>query len=451
MAKKKATQDHMAIRARPTKSLFIDMLTRDIGLVPAIIDLVDNSTDGAQRIKGDKKRLDGLWVKVNLDGSEFAIADNCGGIDVETARKYAFRFGRPSDAGFVAHSVGQFGVGMKRALFKIGKMIRIESKTTVSSFVVEIDVERWESDDEDWDFRFSQLSESDKRPSDECGTVITVTKMRPSVADEFALTSFQNDLSSEIQRRIQHPLGRGIAISVNTIPVDIDPLTFLGHQKLRPAYWEHSYKSPGEKALKVKLFCGLGNTVDREQAGWSVFCNGRLILGGDKSRVTGWGERTGEIKLPGFHGQYNAFRGYAFFDCDDSGRLPWNTTKTGINEDSDVWRAVRQQMMTLAQPVKAFLDALKNEKEEQEEGDDAGPLGELLEKAVEKPMEDISTRKAFSIPSAKAKSPGPRMGSIAFKRPVDEINRVKDALGVSTNKEVGEGAFEYFLDAECSE
>jgi len=36
-----------SINVEPTKELFIYMLTRDVGLENAIIDLIDNSVDGA--------------------------------------------------------------------------------------------------------------------------------------------------------------------------------------------------------------------------------------------------------------------------------------------------------------------------------------------------------------------------------------------------------------------
>lgn len=40
----------MRINASPTKELFIFMLTRDVQLSRAIIDLVDNCVDGANRL-----------------------------------------------------------------------------------------------------------------------------------------------------------------------------------------------------------------------------------------------------------------------------------------------------------------------------------------------------------------------------------------------------------------
>jgi hypothetical protein len=54
-----ADPDTMRIKASPSKEFFIHMLTRDVQLSRAIIDLVDNSVDGAKRLRGDG-RFDGL-------------------------------------------------------------------------------------------------------------------------------------------------------------------------------------------------------------------------------------------------------------------------------------------------------------------------------------------------------------------------------------------------------
>ena len=90
------------IEGSPTKQFFIDMITRDISIEDAIIDLLDNSIDGANRLataagKKDFKGLN-LHVKLSLSEAGLSIEDNCGGFLLETAKKYAFRFGRPSDA-----------------------------------------------------------------------------------------------------------------------------------------------------------------------------------------------------------------------------------------------------------------------------------------------------------------------------------------------------------------
>src|SRR4051812_25735665 len=99
------------------------MLTRDIELLPAIIDLVDNSVDGARATTpGD---LSSHRIDIVADADIFRISDDCGGIDIDVARDYAFRFGRPEGHTGTDHSVGQFGVGMKRALFKLGSVFSV--------------------------------------------------------------------------------------------------------------------------------------------------------------------------------------------------------------------------------------------------------------------------------------------------------------------------------------
>lgn len=110
------------VDASPTKGFFIYMLTRDIDVRPAIVELIDNSIDGAKKIRKDKG-YKGLFIKISMSQDKFIIEDNCGGIDIETAQKYAFQFGRSSDRENDLHGyfTGIFGIGMKRALFKLGK------------------------------------------------------------------------------------------------------------------------------------------------------------------------------------------------------------------------------------------------------------------------------------------------------------------------------------------
>ena len=92
------------VRADPTKEFFVSMITRDISLEDCILDLIDNSADGARRsvlreASGDgvtDGTLDysGYHVDVLFNEEQFKIEDNCGGIEIEIAKKYAFRFGR---------------------------------------------------------------------------------------------------------------------------------------------------------------------------------------------------------------------------------------------------------------------------------------------------------------------------------------------------------------------
>src|SRR5574344_1775331 len=103
----------MQVDANPTKEFFIYMITRDIETKAAIVELIDNSIDGAKKIRKNNDYR-GLKINIEFNKDHFIIKDNCGGFDIETATKYAFKFGRPADResekGFYT---GLFGIGMK--------------------------------------------------------------------------------------------------------------------------------------------------------------------------------------------------------------------------------------------------------------------------------------------------------------------------------------------------
>ena len=78
----KPSTDHA--EASPTKKFFVSMLTRDISLADAILDLVDNCLDGALRLaNGGDVDYAQHWVKIKLSEELFSIEDNCGGIPRE--------------------------------------------------------------------------------------------------------------------------------------------------------------------------------------------------------------------------------------------------------------------------------------------------------------------------------------------------------------------------------
>jgi hypothetical protein len=82
------------VDALPTKDLFVDFLTKDLTLSRAITDLVDNSVDGARRLRPNGS-LNDLYVRLKVSAEEFEITANCGGIPLDLAQHYAFRFGGP--------------------------------------------------------------------------------------------------------------------------------------------------------------------------------------------------------------------------------------------------------------------------------------------------------------------------------------------------------------------
>jgi len=133
--------------AFPSKRFFVEMLTRDIELVDAILDLIDNCIDGIHRELARKptkgaapaQPYKGFWARIDLDKKSFAVLDNCGGIPREVAEKYAFRLGRPVGMPEVeAPTVGVYGIGMERSLFKIGRSATVTTRHANRAYRVSI-------------------------------------------------------------------------------------------------------------------------------------------------------------------------------------------------------------------------------------------------------------------------------------------------------------------------
>lgn len=144
-----------AINAGPTKAFFVDMLTRDIDLADAILDLLDNCVDGILRelekakakSKGKRNQApdrngrpyEGYWAKITATPDKFEIWDNCGGISQKLAEESAFMLGRPDvQRDSKIETVGMYGIGMKRAIFKMGKQCIVTSQPDTGAYKVEI-------------------------------------------------------------------------------------------------------------------------------------------------------------------------------------------------------------------------------------------------------------------------------------------------------------------------
>lgn len=437
-----------SVNAHPTKDFFIRMLTVDLDLCDAIVDLVDNSIDGARRVR-TREDFQDFWIRLKVDPQEFRIEDNCGGMPLFVAQNYAFRFGRPPEYHGVEGSIGQFGVGMKRAFFKLGNSIRVASATSEDWFEMEIQVDEWKSktNPEDWVFKFSKQGSAPH--GREIGTIISVSDLHRGVASKFQLETWRKTLARDIEVKASSPMAEGLCIFLNDMPLHSHSVHMRYSANLTPATWETVLEGedPSQSPVYVRLFAGLAESSPRE-AGWNVYCNSRPVLLADKTLTTGWGEE-GEVTIPKAHNQFAQFRGYVFFDCADGRRLPMTTTKSGVDEESPVYQLVRQQMIAKMRPVIDFLNELDSEKEAEEQ-----PRHEVLAAAKLEPLENVkvtvgSNFKFTPLPKKKRTPRRERLGNILFKRPLDEIEAVMQATGADNYSAAGQRAFDYYYHEFC--
>ncbi|WP_162254671.1 ATP-binding protein [Sphingomonas sp. Root241] len=435
MAKFVPSDDPNKADASPTKRFFVDIITRDIQLDEAIQDLVDNCVDGAKRLrpKGDYR---GLKVEIEVTPNHFVISDNCGGIPLETARKYAFKFGRAAGFEETDHSVGQFGIGMKRALFKMGAYFEVSSTEPAAKFKIDVDIPLWLADEGNWDFPITDLEER-KFQEAETGTTLRVTRLNVGVPERFGQDTFKSILSNNIRIAHAQPMAAGLEISFNGSAIIASVWQLKSSDSIQPVVKSYPDDLGGKALLTTRLHAGVAES-SRQHAGWYIFCNGRCILEADQSKTTGWSEVDEGVAIPKYHNQFARFRGYAFLDSDDASLLPWNTTKTGLDEESPAYRRLKPRLIEAMRPIISFLNALDSEQ-------DLEPADRVLTSAVASapavPLARLPERAAFVF-QAPAKR-GPPMSRIAYKKPKAEADKLLAAFNVKKLPDLGERSFEF--------
>lgn len=473
----------MKIDASPTKTFFVDMLTRDIELEDAILDLLDNCIDGIQRtIKGREvsdKPYSGFWAKISFSGAGFTIEDNCGGIPLNVAQAYAFRMGRPANSNendLSINAIGTYGIGMKRAIFKMGRSSQVTSQTEKDSFRVTISPE-WAAS-EDWDLPFETI----EKEMDDNGTIINVTGIRDSIQEEFTSpkSTLNNSLVGKIAHHYSYILKKGFSVYVNGKKVTHSSFELLwdgvdlitsGKESISPYLYTSKYGD-----ISVDLVVGFnrksiategeieeeneGIRTSSENAGWTIVCNDRVVVYRDKTRLTGWGE-TG---VPSYHPQFISIAGIVHFRCQDPRKLPITTTKRGLDLSSDLYLYTKDFMKEGLKIFTSYTNKWKNnipqEKETMKNASFIDPntvLRDLPAEAWTKTRVRNSTKSTNivdekyykpSLPLPDKVTKGERGKSIKFSRKPDEVKIVSEYLFEDRERdasEVGNECFEKVL------
>ena len=203
-----------SVNASPVKSFFVSMLTRDIQLEEAILDLLDNCVDGILRSKGSvgSRPYQGFKADIEFGADSFSIHDNCGGIPWDL-HPYAFRMGPPPDRPRnESGTVGVYGIGMKRAIFKMGKHCLISTRNEEDQYEVEITPD-WITDEDVW---FIPVRKADIS-NDYDGTTVLVGDLYPGIAKTFGdgAKSFHRQLSQMIATHYAYIIDKGFQVTIN--------------------------------------------------------------------------------------------------------------------------------------------------------------------------------------------------------------------------------------------
>lgn len=424
------------IKASPSKRFFIEMLTKDISIQKAIFDLVDNSIDAATSNSLDlKERVINIEIKEDL----FTIHDNCGGIKKDIAINYAFNFGRPDQRTIKdVESIGRFGVGMKRCIFKLGNYFKIITNDGSETFIIEQDINEWKKSNE-WEFEFRNSSSSNEINMFE--TKVEIKNLNPNISKSINIENFIDDLKKELSVYYSLFILKGLKISVNGELVKYKDFILVNYEKIiEPRKIKFVYNN-----VECQIASGISplqedDKYNTKEAGWYIFCNNRLVIKANKDTITGWGEES----IASYHNNYAMFRGFVFLNSDNVDELPLNTTKDGIDLDSEIYTAIKMEMKKEMKDLFKVISKI-NKKEN------------LHIKKKIKEMKNVSFLKTYdeNIYSEKLiidsnvlfpKKAKDNNIKISFSVEKDIYELVKDNLGVDTKEDVGLSIFEYYVN-----
>lgn len=150
--------------------------------------------------------------------------------------------------------------------------------------------------------------------------------------------------------------------------------------------------------------------------------------------------------MPSFVPKYRGFLGLAFFNSKDPLRLPWTTTKRGLNRESIVYQMARNRMRGLARPVLTFLDSLypsdPPESREEREIAKAVQPADLAELARRSPSAWRVER-----PKKRVHRTTVKVQFDAEKEDLDRVRKRLRAPGMPANQ-IGKYTFDFYLQME---
>src|SRR5690606_32252968 len=132
------------------------------------------------------------------------------------------------------------------------------------------------------------------------GTRISINQLKDNVSAEFSSEVFLNNLQKDIGKYYSFILQDGFEIYLNGIEVNPYSFRLRSGGELAPIY--ESFVDEEDPSVQITVAAGLaglppddpGSTdikiSDAEYWGWFVVCNDSVVLAGDKSDRTVWGD-----------------------------------------------------------------------------------------------------------------------------------------------------------------
>jgi hypothetical protein len=269
-------------------------------------------------------------------------------------------------------TVGTYGIGMKRAIFKMGRSAMVSSVTKADAFKVVIPP-TWFKDEENWNLALQSIPKTSKT----LGTRIEVTDLKPTIAKQFTLNaSFELELIKIVSEQFALIMQKGFEVSVNGkrikpkqsrivsvalqgYTVGVAPFLFKGSINDVEIDLSVGFYRPVPDPNELDAEDDDAGTFSSDESGWTVICNDRVVLSHDTTTLSGWGVSG----VPSFHNQFIAIAGTVRFVSNDASKLPLTTTKRGIDLNSELYLRVRDKMQEGTKFFTSYTNKLKKDPE----------------------------------------------------------------------------------------
>lgn len=330
-------------------------LTTDISVLESILDLIDNSIDAARDVLlssgvdfdkyGLPNSYSGFKIHIRLDQKSICIFDNCGGIDEETLKTRALKIADSSNHKF---GIGHYGIGLKRALLKFGRDYAMSSDDGYTAIKMKFS---------------SQMIGKDSITGDvyktvgKRNTLFIVSGIKPDVIKDiernewfkraveilnvryavYTSKGFKISVSNPYFKSFERIQGyipslrKDCAIKLDKALLEIDGVRAFIDYGVHEKYYFRSEKNHSVSA----------NTDLTQEFGLYFICNDRVIVFASKAKEYGW-------KPGAWHSEYNGFVAIVRFVSEDSTKIPWNTVKTALRTESELFMRVKGDLQGFA-------------------------------------------------------------------------------------------------------
>jgi hypothetical protein len=280
----------------PSKNL-IHMLYKDITVEKAVLEVIDTAIEyllynQERGIFTDKKGN----IRIQLSPDSFTMESNSGGPPKELVSSMQ-SFGQFIDKG--AFRIGASGMGLKKAVFKIGQDIHFESDNGKEHLSLHID-KNWIASD-NWGV------ELEVTPS--TGTLfhkIIISDLYPDIKKTFEDQFFMYGLKQKVRTTYTHFIKKNIDIQINNELIEAYNFQLLS----KPGRIEPYYRTFKLNGIYVKIYAGF-TKWKTALYGWHVFCNNRSIIQKDTTYRTGFDSIE---DINNIYPEANIFLGVVFFN-----------------------------------------------------------------------------------------------------------------------------------------